>query len=866
MLSYKKKMTNKSSSHPGFLSQWSIKVKLGVLAAFSALVLVALSSYLLWQQYQGSYDSRKVAIKQSVEIVASIVDSAYRQETAGTLTREQAQAQAIKAVNDARYSGKEYFWINDMDVRLVTHPFRPDLNGKDVSTIKDPDGNAVFVMFVEAVRKEGSGYLSYLWPKPGQEKPVEKVSFVTGFKPWGWVIGSGLYMDDLRAAFITSLGQAALEILAAIVVMGLMALAITRSIVRPLERAVGVAKAVSVGALENDVSATGNDETGQLLRSMGDMQATLVAFVAAQQEMARRHNDLGETRYQMPEASFEGAFGAMAHNVNSMVSAHTAMNARLVALIGQYVQGQFDDRMETLPGEKYKVTEAAQNAREKMLLASESATFNTRIRNALDKCSTNMMIADNDNVILYMNESVAAMMQGNESELRKSLPQFDARRLVGQNIDVFHKNPGHQRGLLSTLKSTYRTQIQVGQLTFNLSANPILDAHGTRVGTVVEWTDRTREVGMEKEVAAVVQSAAQGDFSQRIGVDGKTGFFVALSTGMNQLLDTNEQGLSDVAGVLAAFAEGDLTRRIERDYLGLFGKVKDSVNTTAENLTRVMGEVRAAADALTGAANQVSATAQSLSQAASEQAASVEQTTASIDVMSASISQNSDNAKVTDGMATKTSKEAVDGGSAVSQTVQAMKQIAAKIGIVDDIAYQTNLLALNAAIEAARAGEHGKGFAVVAAEVRKLAERSQEAAKEIGELAGSSVTTAERAGKLLDAIVPSIQKTSELVQEIAASSAEQSESVVQIGGAMGQLSKATQQNASASEELAATSEELSAQAEQLQQSIAFFNVGDQALSQPILKPSTAPAGRTARLASPVTRAPVRGATSNFRPY
>jgi hypothetical protein len=187
----------------------------------------------------------------------------------------------------------------------------------------------------------------------------------------------------------------------------------------------------------------------------------------------------------------------------------------------------------------------------------------------------------------------------------------------------------------------------------------------------------------------------------------------------------------------------------------------------------------------------------------------VEETTSQIDVMSASINQNSDNARVTDGMATKTTKEAVTAVQAVSQTVTAMKQIAAKIGIVDDIAYQTNLLALNAAIEAARAGEHGKGFAVVAAEVRKLAERSQEAAKEIGELAGSSVTTAERAGKLLDDIVPSIQKTSELVQEIAAASPEQSESVTQIGGAMGQLSKATQQNASASEELAATSEELS---------------------------------------------------------
>ncbi|MFM2051165.1 MAG: hypothetical protein RL682_1656, partial [Pseudomonadota bacterium] len=247
--------------------------------------------------------------------------------------------------------------------------------------------------------------------------------------------------------------------------------------------------------------------------------------------------------------------------------------------------------------------------------------------------------------------------------------------------------------------------------------------------------------------------------------------------------------------------------------------------------------------------------------------ASVEETTAQIDTMSASISQNSDNARITDAMATKASKEATDGGSAVSQTVTAMKQIAAKIGIVDDIAYQTNLLALNAAIEAARAGEHGKGFAVVAAEVRKLAERSQEAAKEIGDLAGNSVSTAERAGKLLDEIVPSIQKTSELVQEIAASSAEQSSSVVQIGGAMGQLSKATQQNASASEELAATSEELSGQAEQLQQSIAFFKTGQ---VQASVRSRHEAVGYERRALAPgLTAAPVRGGGrlgANFKPY
>jgi methyl-accepting chemotaxis protein len=458
-------------------------------------------------------------------------------------------------------------------------------------------------------------------------------------------------------------------------------------------------------------------------------------------------------------------------------------------------------------------------------LAGTAADANKdlRVRRALEAVTSNVMIADANNDIVFMNPSVTNMLRIAETDLRKALPGFQADKVIGNSVDIFHKNPAHQKSMLAALRDTYRTSIKVGVRSFGLVATPINDAAGKRLGTVVEWVDRTNEVATEREIEEVVQAATAGDFSRRLEVEGKEGFFKMLGVGVNQLMETSERGLNDIASLLESFAAGDLSNRIEHDYQGLFAKVKESGNQTAEQLTRVLGEVRSAANALTGAANQVSATAQSLSQAASEQAASVEETTASIDTMSASITQNSDNAKVTDGMATKASKEAGEGGQAVTQTVAAMKQIAAKISIVDDIAYQTNLLALNAAIEAARAGEHGKGFAVVAAEVRKLAERSQEAAKEIGELAGNSVSTAERAGKLLDEIVPSIQKTSELVQEIAAASQEQSQSVTQIGGAMGQLSKATQQNASASEELAATSEELSGQAQQLQDSVAFFS-------------------------------------------
>ncbi|KIP96315.1 MULTISPECIES: methyl-accepting chemotaxis protein [Pseudomonas] len=271
-------------------------------------------------------------------------------------------------------------------------------------------------------------------------------------------------------------------------------------------------------------------------------------------------------------------------------------------------------------------------------------------------------------------------------------------------------------------------------------------------------------------------------------------------------------------------AEGDLRVKLDSTARDETGQLLKSMGNMSEKLTQIIAEVRGSADSLSSASEEISSTAQSMSQAASEQAASVEETSASMEQMSASISQNTENARVTDGMASKASNEAGEGGQAVKDTVRAMKTIADKIGIVDDIAYQTNLLALNAAIEAARAGEHGKGFAVVAAEVRKLAERSQVAAQEIGEVAKNSVALAERAGTLLDEIVPSIAKTSDLVQEIAAASDEQSSGVSQISTAMNQLSELTQQNASASEELAATAEEMSGQAEQLQQLMDFFRL------------------------------------------
>jgi methyl-accepting chemotaxis protein len=285
--------------------------------------------------------------------------------------------------------------------------------------------------------------------------------------------------------------------------------------------------------------------------------------------------------------------------------------------------------------------------------------------------------------------------------------------------------------------------------------------------------------------------------------------------------------LAAAVRVVGNVAKGDLRDRVEVTGDDEVARLLGAVKNMSDRLGQVIGEVRSGADALAGASAQVSATAQTLSQGTGEQAASVEETTSSLEEMSASINQNAENARQTEAMAKEGARNAEGSGASVTETVNAMKSIAERVSIIEEIAYQTNLLALNAAIEAARAGDHGKGFAVVATEVRKLAERSQKAAKEIGELAGSSVKVAEQSGRLILDLVPTIRKTSDLVQEVAAASSEQSAGVAQVSRAMSTVDSVTQRNASAAEELSSTAEEMATQAEALQQVMAFFMVRDE---------------------------------------
>ncbi|AYG60363.1 methyl-accepting chemotaxis protein [Rhizobium jaguaris] len=327
------------------------------------------------------------------------------------------------------------------------------------------------------------------------------------------------------------------------------------------------------------------------------------------------------------------------------------------------------------------------------------------------------------------------------------------------------------------------------------------------------------------------------------------------------IANTISKGLARANTVVREVSEGDLTKTAEITNQDEIGELLGNVNVMIERLRGVVADALGAADNVSSGSQELSASSEQVSQGATEQAASAEEASASMEQMAANIKQNADNAAQTEKIARQSAKDAEASGDAVTRAVSAMRTIAEKIGIVQEIARQTDLLALNAAVEAARAGEHGKGFAVVASEVRKLAERSQSAAAEISSMSSDTVKAAADAGEMLGRLVPDIRKTAELVSEISAACREQDIGAAQINEAIQQLDKVTQQNAGASEEMSATSEELAAQAEELQTSIAFFKV-DTAGSKITARKSPAKAAAHKATAAPLVNRRTTSATVN----
>ncbi|MBL8473890.1 MAG: Tar ligand binding domain-containing protein [Rhodocyclaceae bacterium] len=508
-----------------------------------------------------------------------------------------------------------------------------------------------------------------------------------------------------------------------------------------------------------------------------------------------------------------------------------------------------------------------QSLSERMGAERETARESLRIRNALDKCSTNVMLADTDGRILYLNEALGSTLRAAEADIRKDLPSFSAAGLLGRNFDDFHRNPGHQRQILAGLTGVHRADIAVGGRSFRLTANPVVDAGGARIGTVLEWLDRTQEVAIENELADVLTAATRGDFSRRLALEGKQGFFREVAAGLNELTELVARGLREVAGVLNAISRGELNEHVKGEYAGTFGQLKDDTNATVDRLREVVGQIQEASEAINTAASEIAAGNRDLSARTEEQASSLEETASSMEELNATVRQNAENAQRANTLAASSNDAARRGGETVHGVVETMgeiqrsaQKIADIIGVIDSIAFQTNILALNAAVEAARAGEQGRGFAVVASEVRALAQRSAQAAREIKTLISASVENVNggvklvsQAGKTIEEVVASFGSVADLVTDISSASREQSSGIEQVTVAVNSMDEVTQQNAALVEQAAAAAESLEEQAQTLARVVAMFRIG-QGGGASASRTSAAGSGGSSPPPAPVRRA------------
>ena len=451
---------------------------------------------------------------------------------------------------------------------------------------------------------------------------------------------------------------------------------------------------------------------------------------------------------------------------------------------------------------------------------------------ALASVNAPVTVSNEENNLIYMNNSARRLFEdilGSGSAVDKlmgkpitdSLEDPDLKSITAGKLDV----PKAADGML------------MGR-NIRLSTRPVAHTDGTYLGRVCQWNDRTSEVRSEQQISHMVESAAMGDFTQRIDTKGKDGFFLALANNLNQLIDATGQSLEDVVRVLNALAKGDLTQTIDREYQGTFAQMKSDANTTVTQLKDIITTITEATDAINGAAKEIAAGNADLSRRTESQAASLEQTASSTEQLTNTVRNNADNATQASQLARNSSEVADRGGRVVSEVVTTMgaiaessSKIAEIINVIDGIAFQTNILALNAAVEAARAGEQGRGFAVVAGEVRNLAQRSASAAKEIKELISESVTKVsngyklvETAGQTMQEIVNSTQQVASIMNDISSASEEQRTGIMQLNSAITTMDETTQQNAALVEEAAAAAQSLEDQSTNLTEAVGVFRI------------------------------------------
>ncbi|WP_306478446.1 cache domain-containing protein, partial [Methyloversatilis sp.] len=606
---------SKTSNLSSGYGNLTVQRRLMMMVAVTLAAFVALAAILLFAMRDNMLDDRKSAARFAVESAWGVIESFEKRAASGELTQDEARRQAIATLRTLRYNGEDYFWINDFGPRMVMHPTKPELEGKDLGGSKDPNGKALFLEMVAVAKADGAGFVDYMWPRPGSTDPVAKVSYVRAFAPWGWIVGSGIYVDEVDALIFDQALWVVLGVMAVALAIGVPSIRLGRSIASRLRDAGRHADAISTGMLDRSIDAGALDEIGHLLQSLDKMRADL------------------KQRIERDDA----------------VSAE-----------------------------------------------------NLRVRTALDFVSRNVRIADAEGNVIYANRTMMKTLGEIENDVRVSVPSFSLDRIIGSNVALLCNNPAFVRKS-EQIGTTQYSELVIGSRTFDVVTTPILNEAGQRIGLVAEWTERTQELVVEREVEDMIAAAVSGDFTHRIDVQGKQGFFKSLAVSMNELVAVVAGGLEDTARVLNAISRGVLTEKIDRDYAGTFGRLKEDTNTTVDKLREVVGRIKDSTEAINTAAREISAGNSDLSSRTEEQASSLEETASSMEELNATVKQNAESALKANELGRQSNEAVMRGAETVKRVVSTMsdiqdssRKIADIIGVIDSIAFQTNILALNA--------------------------------------------------------------------------------------------------------------------------------------------------------------------------
>jgi methyl-accepting chemotaxis protein len=515
--------------------------------------------------------------------------------------------------------------------------------------------------------------------------------------------------------------------------------------------------------------------------------------------------------------------------------------------LNQLVLNQFnqslDLRLDSQIGDLYRAIYATSiKLGDDLAQAQQANAESLRIIRGLETVQSSVLVTNSNFDIIFVNKSASTLFHKAEADIRKELPHFNSKTLLGSNIDLFHKNPSFQRNALANLKDGVTSKLVIADRTMQVTAKPVIAENGERIGYVAEWQDKTVEVKIEAEIQALVNSVKAGDLSARIQLENKEGFMKSLSVNINELTDVIENVFRDINTLIEQMANGDLTNSIHADYQGIYAQCRDNINDAIAKISQFIVEIRETADFVNDSSQEMASGNNNLSHRVEQQAASLEETAASMHELSSTVKSNADNTNEAAKVVQSATQLAAKGGDVVKSAISAMQEInessnkiAEIISVIDEIAFQTNLLALNASVEAARAGEQGRGFSVVATEVRNLAQRSANAAQQSSDLIQNSVQKVRagtayvnETGAALMEIVDSILQVGEIVSHITASSNEQSAGIGQVNQAIAQMDDITQQNAALAEEAAASSMAMSDQSAKMTQLLSFFKVNGKA--------------------------------------